>query len=251
MKKIFLTSILLIQIINFSNSQEITGRASYYVDLGEDRHVFVGTTLFNANSYLFTYKSHEKNIWTIDTNYVIQRVFTDTIGHQVFKPQMSEKDLVVRDFCTVGKPNYYKDSPDFDWQIQNDMKVIAGLSCQLAKTSFRGRSYEVWFSKEIPTAAGPWKFSGLPGLIIKISDATGEVNIQLKKFEYTDQPYKSPTLKSGKLVKMGDFYNCMDKEWEKRTKRIRAIIAQSRAESPDLTITVTEAKRRPATELDY
>ena len=132
-----------------------------------------------------------------------------------------------------------------------NQKTISGLTCQLAKTNFRGRSYEVWFTNKIPTFAGPWKFHGLPGLIIEISDSTKEVSIQLKNFRYVDQSYDKPNLESVKWWEMKDLVNCLDNRWKKIVEREKAIIAQSRAESPDLTITLTEAKRRPATELEF
>ena len=239
------------QLITLSFAQDLTGKATYHLTLGEDRHIFVGITRFDANASLFTYKQHPKKVWNIDTNYRYQEVFTDAIGHQVFKPKISGKDIVVRDFYEEGESRYYKDAPDFNWQIANETKVIAGLTCQLAKSNFRGRSYEVWFSKEVPTAAGPWKFGGLPGLIVKVADATGKVNIELVKFEYTEQPLKSPELKYGKWIEMDVLYKLLDKKWEELVKRTKAILAQTRSEDPDLIVTYTPAKRRPATELEF
>nr|WP_081964210.1 GLPGLI family protein [Porphyromonas macacae] len=35
---------------------------------------------------------------------------------------------------------------------------------------FRGRTYEAWFTPQIPLKEGPYKFDGLPGLILQIMD---------------------------------------------------------------------------------
>ena len=60
------------------------------------------------------------------------------------------------------------------WQIEADTATILGYHCQKATASFRGRIYEAWFCPEIPVNDGPWKFFGLPGLILKVTD-TNEI----------------------------------------------------------------------------
>lgn len=39
--------------------------------------------------------------------------------------------------------------------------------------NFRGRSYKAYFTNDIPITIGPWKFNGLPGLIVYIEDEQG------------------------------------------------------------------------------
>lgn len=61
------------------------------------------------------------------------------------------------------------------WKIFNEFKMINGVKVQKAKGDFRGRKYVAWFSPDIPVKYGPWKFNGLPGLILSISDEKNEV----------------------------------------------------------------------------
>lgn len=56
----------------------------------------------------------------------------------------------------------------FKWEITGDTKLVAGYNCYAASTYFRGRNYIAYFTPEIPVSVGPYKFGGLPGLILEI-----------------------------------------------------------------------------------
>ena len=60
--------------------------------------------------------------------------------------------------------------PNFKWQILSESKEILGYKCQKAQGEFRGRKYIAWFAPSIPISDGPWKFCGLPGLILAVED---------------------------------------------------------------------------------
>lgn len=60
-----------------------------------------------------------------------------------------------------------------DWVILPDTANILNYSCQKATCTFRGRTYEAWFTTDIPTNEGPWKLYGLPGLIMKANSSDG------------------------------------------------------------------------------
>lgn len=56
------------------------------------------------------------------------------------------------------------------WQIIDSTKTFLGYECQKAECSFRGRRWTAWFTPDIPVSDGPWKLSGLPGLILEAYD---------------------------------------------------------------------------------
>lgn len=78
---------------------------------------------------------------------------------------------------------YTEEMPVQNWEIGKDTLTILGYSCQQATCLFRGREYTVWFSMDIPLANGPWKFGGLPGLILKVSDKDNLFNFECVKIE--------------------------------------------------------------------
>ena len=75
-----------------------------------------------------------------------------------------------------------------NWQIQPETKEILGFSCQKADCEFRGRKYEAWFTPEIPIDNGPWKFAGLPGLIVAVADTAGLYQFELTGINRSERP---------------------------------------------------------------
>jgi GLPGLI family protein len=61
-----------------------------------------------------------------------------------------------------------------DWEVLPDTMSLVGYLCQKAVCRFKGRSYEAWFTAEIPRSEGPWKLHGLPGLILRAEDSRSE-----------------------------------------------------------------------------
>ncbi len=56
---------------------------------------------------------------------------------------------------------------------------IGEYNAQKAITNFGGREWTAWFSTDLPFQDGPYKFYGLPGLIVKIEDKTGSHSMTL------------------------------------------------------------------------
>lgn len=71
----------------------------------------------------------------------------------------------------------------FDWKLYNETKVVNGYNVQKATVNYSGRDYIAWFTHEIPISDGPFKFNGLPGLIIELSDSQNHYHFILKGFE--------------------------------------------------------------------
>ncbi|GAA5083901.1 hypothetical protein GCM10023210_03080 [Chryseobacterium ginsengisoli] len=75
----------------------------------------------------------------------------------------------------------YKEPIISNWKLINEEKIINTINCKKAQVNYKGRNWIAWYSPEIPLPYGPYKFSGLPGLIIKITDDKGEFDFELVK----------------------------------------------------------------------
>jgi len=64
----------------------------------------------------------------------------------------------------------YSESIKYEWKLGGKSKVINGYECKNAFTTYGGRNWEAWYSKDVPLDVGLYKFKGLPGMIISIND---------------------------------------------------------------------------------
>lgn len=85
--------------------------------------------------------------------------------------------------------NYPETATDFDWVLHSDTARIGGLLCQKATLNFGKRKWVAWFTPEIPIDDGPYKFKGLPGLIIKINDDKNHWNFEVKQIKNSPQGF--------------------------------------------------------------
>lgn len=82
----------------------------------------------------------------------------------------------------------YSESINFNWQIMNEFKELNGYKVQKATTNIFNRDFIAWFTESISINDGPYKFKGLPGLIVEIYDTNKEhyfcmVGLENKKMD--------------------------------------------------------------------
>ncbi len=51
--------------------------------------------------------------------------------------------------------------------------TVCGYACRIAQGEYGGRTWIVKYAPEIPVPNGPWKLTGLPGLILDATDTEG------------------------------------------------------------------------------
>lgn len=101
---------------------------------------------------------------------------------QVPEPKLDfiveKKDNKTLFYQMVGMTNYsVLDDRKLNWKLINDksknsseVDTILGFKVREANVSFAGRNWIAFYAPEIPYSDGPYKFRGLPGLLLKLYD---------------------------------------------------------------------------------
>lgn len=90
-----------------------------------------------------------------------------------------------------------------DWKVMDDQLKIGDFNFQKAEMKYAGREWTAWFTHKIPLQEGPYVSSGLPGLIIKISDTARDFNFELVRIKKSLN--RIPHLKSKREITWDTF----------------------------------------------
>lgn len=186
---------------------QINGRVTYSTILeAEDYREMNSFLLFdsNENSVFYSIFKENPDISSIDSLSVENKESSpainvglnfqppeDSLKYYVYVNRNSEQIKSRRTIfkkgvyhrCTVLEPMDL-----FEWTLINERKGIMSYTAYKAETTFRGRSYTAWYTPEIRVNAGPWKFNGLPGLILEVTDSENGVQFHLSSLEI---PYET------------------------------------------------------------
>ncbi len=86
---------------------------------------------------------------------------------------VQDSTITVYDMLRDEHVYYTEPFSEMVWEIGDSTKNILGYECVQATTDYHGRVWSVWFTPEIPIQDGPWKFRGLPGLILEATTGNG------------------------------------------------------------------------------
>ncbi|WP_167026837.1 GLPGLI family protein [Chryseobacterium sp. Tr-659] len=137
--------------------------------------------------------------------YFVSDSIETATGRKIFSGKTSDllsKNLKTNEY-TLFSIQYFevyqlKDKPQMKWKIENETKTFSSLQLQKATTRFAGRNWVAWFSKEFPFQEGPYKFHGLPGMIIEIYDDKKNYHFTLNKSENFKETYSMKIFKNAR-----------------------------------------------------
>ena len=143
---------------------------------------------------------------------VFRNIPSSAIKCSIFK-NMTTKTISTTDHIYLQGMYEYEESFDcFNWLITSEIDTIHNYVCQKAICDFGGRTWEAWFTLELPFCDGPYKFCGLPGLILNIADTENHYSWKFLSIERPSEPMmlydrieeRTPTTKN-------DFFKLQDR----------------------------------------
>lgn len=212
MKNIF--SILFIAVFAIANAQETANRFFYeltyspnkdslekknkemtILDITKEKSIYRDFLAVSQDSILKveveamqkagTFKDLSKSIKQPKFSHIVTKTYPAM--------EVSYADYILQDKVS------YKDNTPLDWKILGDKAKIGEYNTQKATTTFGGRNWIAWFTTDVPFQDGPYKFRGLPGLIVKVEDDAKNYSWELKGnkkiADYNPESYSEKLMK--------------------------------------------------------
>ena len=110
----------------------------------------------------------------------------------------------IREFIFPHEYEGYEPTPDIIWTLSEDTITISGYLCQQATATFRGVEWQVYYTEEVPSSAGPWRLRGLPGLIVKAESKAHTFSLAVLRRETSPitAPEQNPDVHRMKYAKL-------------------------------------------------
>jgi len=197
-----------------------------FLDVKGDQSVFISENKLIKDSLFASFKPEEK-----EARKKGEKDFSKPVNKKHFEPTYfdyfitkSIPEQKVYYYDKVGeKQIYYKEDRPVKWKITNESETQNGYQAQKALASFGGRIWTAWFTKEISVSDGPYKFSGLPGLIVKLEDDKGDYKFDLVKKITIKNSFQEPIRPDAKESTRVDFHSdraALELEFMKNRKSI-------------------------------
>ncbi|AZA55830.1 GLPGLI family protein [Chryseobacterium shandongense] len=155
-----------------------------YLDISQEKSVFYSENRIKRDSVIqATIQSGGARGFNRDQIQNLRSIINYSVEKDKKNQKTIFKDRIGRDVYT-----YDEDRP-LNWKIMQETTKIGEYKVQKAETDFAGRKWTAWFTTDLPYQDGPYKFGGLPGLIVKVEDEKGEYSFDLmKNYKIADFP---------------------------------------------------------------
>ncbi|WP_053073286.1 GLPGLI family protein [Chryseobacterium sp. FH2] len=180
-----------------------------FLDVKGNQSLFISENRLIKDSLLASFKPEEKK-----ENKKGEKDFSKLGGKKHIEPTFFEYFIIknipeqkIYYYDKVfDKQIYYQEDRPLKWEITNVTEKQNGYSAQKAVANFGGRIWTAWFTKDINVSDGPYKFSGLPGLIVKLEDDKGDYKFDLVKKIIIKNSFEESVSSDAKLSTRVDFH---------------------------------------------
>lgn len=141
-------------------------------------------------------------------------------------PGARTNDKSIIDFSRAVMYQFYQDVVFFEgsmpielpqWTITGEEEEQSGYRCKVAKGTYLGREWTLWFTEEIPVNIGPWLIWGAPGLVVYAEDSENILKFRLlgiERIESSRMEKNLSYLKTRESRPMAKVYTMPMKEME-------------------------------------
>ena len=152
----------------------------FYLDMFDNASYFLSQDLFVRDSVVFTSSNQQ---------------LMNMMGNPTDRPKNPKNTYII--FNEKNVTNHYErvalqefayqEEINLDWKLSDDTLTIGNYLCQKATTNFAGRDYTAWYTTKIPLTAFPYKFNGLLGTIMRITDSKSHYQFNLLEIQTVEK----------------------------------------------------------------
>lgn len=195
--------------IGSGQGQETAESTDCILLIGEKQSKFYDYSVFRVDSVSAIPNALEETVNQLQTESLRSATYFD----QEVNTSLTDNKLTVFSDMPPVRYRYEEKLPLINWELTDDTDTICGYVCRKGIGEYGGRKWAAWYADEIAVSFGPWKVCGLPGLVLKAEDETGQHSFQAIVFRQGSgemKPSKIPdqvSIKHDKFIELKNRYD--------------------------------------------
>ena len=170
--------------IEDTTSTRQAGHQDFSLLIGKTTSMFIGLNEYKKDSISAIMNGQQFASFQDASNSLMNSFPSGRFNYIIYKNHPVDQITFTETFLDMGPAIYQEEMNTFKWVIDNSFTdTYNEFSVKKATTFYGGRQWTAYFAPEIPINDGPYKFHGLPGLILKIHDSKMHYKFRAISFE--------------------------------------------------------------------
>ena len=189
------------------NPKSTTDTYTTILQIGRNCSCFMDYSAFQSDSVNAVPNSSTEE----KKKYQMQKMKNNLFFDQTVLQNYPQGEMSV--YSVIPPDNYvYKEKlRSIQWSLVNETDTVCGYACKKATGEYGGRKWIVWYAPEIPATFGPWKFCGLPGLVMLAYDTENIHRFEAIAFRKASLPIAIPDIPDVVTVERDKFVKSKNK----------------------------------------